>query len=148
MADYMKSLHYMDEGFSLLFKALDNDPALENTTLVITGDHTIFYPDQRKEYDQYCRENGLDFGIREGYCPLIIYSPQRIKEAVEIHEQMYQMDIYPTLIKLLGCEAYYWQGMGVDLLDSTQRHERKISEARAYELCDKIIRSNYFESQR
>lgn len=148
MADYMKSLHYMDEGFSLLLNALENDTALHNTTLMITGDHTIFYPDQRKEYDQYCQEKGLDFGIREGYCPLIIYSPQHIKETVEIDEQMYQMDIYPTLIKLLGCESYYWQGMGINLLDSTQRHTREISEEKAYELCNKIIRSNYFDGQR
>ena len=77
------------------------------------------------------------------FTPLIIYSPQ-IKENVQVTDTCYQMDIYPTILHLIGCKDYYWKGFGVNLMDSVARHNRPITEQEAYELSDKLIRSNYF----
>ena len=58
----------------------------------------------------------------------------------------YQMDAYPTILHLIGCEDYYWKGFGVNLLDSVARNNRPISEQEAFILSDKLIRANWFES--
>ena len=147
MADYMKSLHYTDEGLALLLNQIDADSTLQNTTIVITGDHTIFYPDQRREFASYCETEGLDFAIQEAYCPLIIYSPKRIVQRMDISVPVYQMDIYPTVMSLLGCEDYYWQGVGTNLLDEADDTNRRLTESEAYRISDIIIRSDYFDSK-
>lgn len=147
MADYMKSLHYTDEGLALLLNAIDTDSTLQNTTILITGDHTIFYPDQRREFASYCETEGLDYAIQEAYCPLIIYSPSRILQRVDVTDPTYQMDVYPTLMSLLGCEDYYWQGVGANLLDKSDYTNRTLTESEAYRISDMIIRSDYFDSK-
>jgi len=143
MSDYLKSIHYMDAGLNVLLSQIENDTMLLNATIVITGDHTIFPDEKRLEYSLWCINHKSTFNIYENYVPLIIYSPQ-IKENIQITDTCYQMDIYPTIMHLIGCEDYYWKGFGVNLLDSTARQNRPISEKEAYELSDKLIRSNYF----
>ncbi len=143
MSDYLKSIHYMDAGLQILLAQIDCDSLLSKATIVITGDHTIFPDDKRKEYTTICHAYNLNFQIEEAFVPLIIYSPQ-IKESIQVTDTCYQMDIYPTIMHLIGCEDYYWKGFGVNLLDSAAIHNRQISEQEAYELSDKLIRSNYF----
>lgn len=58
----------------------------------------------------------------------------------------YQMDIFPTILHLIGCEDYYWKGFGVNLLDSVARNNRVITEHEAFILSDKVIRANWFET--
>lgn len=143
MSDYLKSIHYMDAGLQVLLSQIESDTLLSKITIVITGDHTIFPDDKRKEYTAICHANNINYQIEEAFVPLIIFSPQ-IKENIQVTDTCYQMDIYPTIMHLIGCEDYYWKGFGVNLLDSTARHNRPISEQEAYELSDKLIRSNYF----
>ena len=54
------------------------------------------------------------------------------------------MDVYPTLLQSVNCEETTWGGVGIGLLKDYQADKREISEEKAYELCDKIIRNNYF----
>lgn len=143
MSDYLKSIHYMDAGLQILLAQIESDSLLSKATIVITGDHTIFPDDKRREYTTICHANNLNFQIEEAFVPLIIYSPQ-INESIQVTDTCYQMDIYPTIMHLIGCEDYYWKGFGVNLLDSAAIHNRQISEQEAYELSDKLIRSNYF----
>ncbi len=143
MSDYLKSIHYMDAGLQVLLSKIENDSLLSKATIVITGDHTIFPEDKRKEYATVCHANNLNYHIEEAFVPLIIFSPY-IFDNIQITDTCYQMDIYPTIMHLIGCEDYYWKGFGVNLLDSAARHNRQISEQEAYELSDKLIRSNYF----
>ena len=123
--NYIKAFNALDYGLNILLEALDMDSALRKATLVITGDHVI-WPEPT-------------------YCPLIIYSP-KFSESIAYAEPCYQMDIYPTLLDVMGIEPK-WHGFGVNLMDSASRQNRLISEQEAYELSDKIIRSNYFRKQ-
>lgn len=143
MSDYMKSLHYMDAGLQVLFSQIESDSILSKATIVITGDHTIFPDDLRQEYAIWCRKNNQNYSIEEAFMPFIVFSPN-IQEDVLVTDTCYQMDIFPTILHLIGCKDYYWKGFGTNLLDSTARHNRPITEQEAYELSDKLIRSNYF----
>ena len=113
---------------------VDTDSTLTNSTIVITGDHTIFDDAARKQFNDYCMEYGENYDVLESYCPLIVYSPN-ISEKTILDDECYQMDIYPTILGLIGCKDYYWQGFGVDLLDTTAT--RKILESDAIDLSDK-----------
>ena len=141
---YLKSLNFTDLHLGSFLSTIKSDSILQNSTIVITGDHTIFTSEIRKEFSDYCKTNNLDYKVEEAYCPLIIYSPN-IKEKTIVDEEAYQMDIYPTILHVIGAEDYYWNGFGVNLLDSVARRNRPISPEDAFELSDKLIRANYFK---
>lgn len=143
MSDYLKSFNYTDESFKPILDAIKNDEHLKNSVIVITGDHTIFPKQKRDEFNKYCQDKSQNYSVNDGYCPLIIYSPN-FKEQTTISDIKYQMDIFPTVLSAIGCKDYYWNGFGVDLLDSTNISNRKISATEALELSDKLHQANYF----
>lgn len=145
MLNYIKSINYMDEQLGAILTQIDTCEYLRNSVVVITGDHNIIPDGDRNEFAKYCNSNNVDYSVAEPYCPLIIYSPD-IKGPVIIEDVCYQMDIYPTILHLIGCEDYYWKGFGVNLLDSVARKNRPITEDEAFELSDKIIRADYFRT--
>lgn len=142
MKNYINCVHYTDSCLGEFLEKVGTDSTLTNSTIVITGDHTIFDDAARKQFNDYCMEYGENYDVLASYCPLIVYSPS-ISEKTILDEECYQMDIYPTILGLIGCKDYYWQGFGVDLLDTTAT--RKILESDAIDLSDKIIRANYFK---
>ena len=143
MAAYLNCLHYTDSCIGEIFNIVFiNERLKNNTTIVISGDHTIFRS-VNEEFDAFAQKKGINMQTTKTFTPLIIYSPQ-IKENVQVTDTCYQMDIYPTIMHLIGCEDYYWKGFGVNLMDPVARHNRPISEKEAYNLSDKLIRSNYF----
>ena len=143
MSAYLNCLHYTDSCIGEVFKAvLTHEKLKDNTTIVISGDHTIFRS-VNEEFDTFAQKNDINMQTTKTFTPLIIYSPN-ISENTQVTDTCYQMDIYPTIMHLIGCEDYYWKGFGVNLMDSIARHNRPVSEQEAYELSDKLIRSNYF----
>ena len=140
---YMQCLNYTDSCIEVFMKNIVSDSVLSKSTIVITGDHTIFKPAMLRKISNYAEDQNLSIASGDNYCPLIIYSPQ-IAGNIHVTDTCYQMDIFPTILYLIGCEDYYWKGFGVNLMDSIARHNRPISEQEAYELSDKLIRSNYF----
>lgn len=147
MANYIKSFHYTDSCMKNVLDNIQTDSILRNSTIVITSDHSIFPQNKRDIFDKYCKENNLDYNIKENYCPLIIYSP-KIKEKTIIDKIAYQMDIYPTILNLIDCENYYFKGFGIDLLNKEAYNNRPITEEEAFELSNKIIESNYFKNHK
>lgn len=145
MQNYLSCLHYTDSCLGNFIDTLEKYDYFRTGTLVITGDHTIFKQNMLSNFTEYAKTE--DLSIKDGYnfTPLIIYSPS-IEGNIQVTDTCYQMDIYPTIMHLIGCEDYYWKGFGVNLLDSAARHNRPITEQEAYRLSDLMIRSNYFET--
>lgn len=142
--DYLNCMHYADSCLGILLEKLERDSLLANTTIVITGDHTIFKSSMLREFQSFAKKYNYSIPTEESYCPLIIYSPS-ITEHLDINEICYQMDIFPTILHCIGADEYYWKGFGVNLLDSTARHNRKITEEEAFRLSNKMIRGNFFK---
>ena len=144
MSAYLNCLAYTDSRIGELLNAIQDSPLADNTTIVISGDHTIFRS-QNAEMDKFARENGIPMQTGHTYTPLIIYSPE-IEGNIQVADTCYQMDIFPTILHLIGAENYYWHGFGVNLLDSAARNNRPCTEQEAYRLSDLIIRSDYFRT--
>ena len=145
MRNYLRCLNYTDSCWGNFLNRIDTDTALANTVVCFMGDHTIFDPVMRAEFQEYCDAKGLDFKPSEAYTAIVAYSPD-LTEQHTISEETYQMDAYPTILHLIGAENYYWRGFGANLLDSTACHHHTLSEEDAYILSDKMIRSDYFRN--
>lgn len=145
MANYLRCMHYSDSCWGDFLHKVDNDSILQNATICFMGDHIIFDPNMRNTFAVYCTDNQLDYDVNSAHTAIITYSPNIDKKYI-VSETSYQMDAYPTILHLIGCEDYYWKGFGVNLLDSVARNNRLITEQEAYILSDKIIRANWFES--
>lgn len=142
MSNYLKCVNYTDACLGPFLEKISTDPQLQNTTVVITGDHTIFDINARARFDDYCKKSGDCYQVRDAFSPLIIYSPN-INSPTVYGVESYQMDVYPTVLHLIGCSDYYWKGFGINLLDDES--VRIFDEEDAFDLSDKLIRSNYFE---
>ncbi len=143
LQQYLNCLHFTDSCFGAWYNEWKKTETAKKTVLVITGDHTVFKDAMLQELMPYAQKRNLSIASGKTYCPLIIQTPQ-IAENIQIMDTCYQMDVYPTILHLIGAEDYFWKGFGVNLLDSTARRNRLISEEEAYQLSDKLIRSNYF----
>lgn len=140
---YLNCLHYTDSVIGRLVNVIQDDERLvNNTTIVISGDHTIFRGEDR-EIDQFAATHGIKMKTTHTYTPLLIYSP-KVESNICITDTCYQMDIFPTIMNVIGCEEYFWKGVGVNVLDSGARKNRSLTEKEAYSLSDNLIRSKYF----
>lgn len=148
MVNYMKCLNYTDACLEHLLAQIDTVPELASTTICITGDHSIFWDDARTEFSAALKQPNVEVaenGIENRSCPCIIYSP-KLKQRITITDSVYQMDIYPTLLPLIGADDYFWHGVGINLLDSAARNNRKLLPNEAQHLSDLLIRSDYFKT--
>lgn len=142
---YMSCINYTDKCIEEFFASL-NDSILYNTTIVITGDHTIFKPAMLNDYKEYAISHKLSIANEESYCPLIICSPY-IDGNFRVDDICYQMDIFPTMLHLIDCGDYYWHGLGVNILDENARQNRGLIEQEAYRISDLMIRNDYFRKR-
>ena len=144
LSAYLNCLNYTDSCIGVLLRTIQNSPLANNTTIVISGDHTIFRSHDA-DIDKFASEHNIPMRTGHTFTPLIIYSPE-IEGNIQVTDTCYQMDIFPTILHLIGAEDYYWHGFGVNLLDSAARNNRPCTEQEAYRLSDLMIRSDYFRT--
>lgn len=123
-AKYLQSVNYTDACLKPLI-----DYCLEGRErpilLVVTGDHTTLDTPESKTV------------------PFIMYCSEDIDLSSCDVERALQMDIYPTVLNVMGCGEYYWKGFGRNLLDSSATRVNN-----AEELSDQMIRSDFFNSEK
>lgn len=143
VASYLDCLSYTDYCIGQFLTEIENNESIANSTIIITGDHTVFKSGMR---DLLPKISGVDKNLVQecSYCPIWIYSP-KIRKNTQIHNIHYQMDIYPTILDLLDAQGYYWKGFGISLL-KCDVHKRTTTEQDASCLSDKIIRTNFFKN--
>ncbi len=111
MADYMTVAHYTDEAIGKFVEYLKTRPEYERTIVVITGDHEGL-ADHRAEL--CCSKAGKGVVSEGQFTPFIVLNAP---VAMRYDKVMGQVDIYPTLLNLLGLESYRWSGIGRSILD-------------------------------
>lgn len=146
LSAYLNCLSYTDSCIGVLLDTIAKSSLASNTTIVITGDHTIFRDETGfADITRWTTTHDVDMRAGHTYTPLIIVSPL-IAHSMYIEDECYQMDIYPTILSLLGFDEYMWRGVGENLMCDTCRNNRRLSEAEASFVSDKIIRSDYFRN--
>jgi lipoteichoic acid synthase len=159
LGGYLQSIHYTDKQIGKFIDNLRRDGTLDNTVVMIYGDHTgvnKYYVESLKEInipERWWSENNKRI-------PLIIYNMGIEDE--EIKTIGGQVDIMPTIAYLMGIDEkrYINSIIGRNLLktdrnfsvfsngeyigeDAGDEEKGKILEG--LNISDKIIRGNYFE---
>lgn len=157
--DYMVTANYTDHALSILLDYLRKRPDFSETMIVIVGDHEGLAADR----EELCEsEKGRGLVSDKQFTPFIV-----VNSPVGMRYQpvMGQIDIYPTLLRLMGLEQYWWTGLGQSILDA---HKAPVAVApdlhmegepqhvsqqeiehlqHAYDISDKMIRYNYWQNQ-
>lgn len=159
LGGYFQSVHYTDEQVGNFIETLDKNGVLENTVVVIYGDHTgvhKYYNDEVKKI-QPQEYWWLDDSKR---IPLIIY--HKGMPGREIFISGGQIDTMPTLAYLMGIpeDQYKTTVFGRNLLNTNKdfavlankqyageaaNNEEMQNQIHGIDLSDLIIRKNYFK---
>lgn len=161
LGGYLQSVHYEDEQIGKFLDDLKKSGALDNTAVVIYGDHCGIH-----KYYQSDVENtkGAESFMIDNHkeVPLIIYDSDNSIKGKEIKTVGGQVDLMPTLLYLMGADKkeYINTAMGRNLLNtnasyavwsdgefigSAKNEEEKNEAVEGLDIADKIIQSDYFK---
>ena len=107
LSDYMTMVHYTDSQLHALTDYLRGRPDYPDMLIVIVGDH------EGLGNDRAAFHRAAPIVSPQRATPLIILNSPTPGHIADIAGQV---DIYPTLLTLLGLEDYTWHGLGVNLL--------------------------------
>jgi len=161
LGGYFESIHYTDKHLGNFISSLDEEGLLDNTVVVIYGDHTgvhKYYSGELSEIEP--SEEWWFSGYNQ--IPLIIYSKGMKGEEISINGG--HVDILPTVSYLMGVDEEYiaHTAMGRNLLKTNKdfvvlasgqyigdhSDEALVEHAKkGLDIADKILRSNYFKGR-
>jgi len=127
MPYYHEAIRHQDRFLDALTQELEQLGALENTVLVVLGDHgEAFGEHQRMQHDAVPYEEVVRV-------PLVFHAPWLLGEARTIEGLRHHHDLLPTLLEITGTE---WQGNlpGRSLI-SSQGHESVVSSCWYTDFC-------------
>ena len=110
MTDYVTMAHYTDSCLATLVEYLKSRPDYDKTLILITGDHEGLAADRGDILKSPA--------AREIVSPLQMTPFLLLNSPVTGRSDaiMGQIDMYPTLLAMLGLDGYYWKGMGQNIL--------------------------------
>ena len=133
IGNYLKSVHYADEAIGELMTMLEESGLLEDTIIVLYGDHDckLKQSEFKKLYESEYYESVLidpndTVGVIDDFTyeinrevPFIIWSNDTIdtKYNTEVKEVMGMIDIMPTLSNMLGVKPKYNLGNDMFSID-------------------------------
>ena len=104
---YLNCVHLTDSCIGVLINDLRSHGLAGNTVLAIVSDHTQLYRNRVKGISDYDAVPD-DWGI-----PLIIAG---CDTTLRYDAVIGQVDVYPTLLDVMGANAYPWKGLGHSIL--------------------------------
>lgn len=157
LGSYFKSVHYADEALGQFMTDLDAEGLLDNTVVVIYGDHDAKIKESEYEY-YYNYDPFTDSALTEddeGYVPIddfyynvnrkvpfIIWSKDGGYEPTEVTQVMGMYDVQPTLGNMLGFKNDY--ATGHDIFSIKDGEENVVIFPNGNFITDKI----YYDSQK
>ncbi len=123
LGGYLQLVKYVDSCIGSLLQSMEEDGLLDNTTIVIIGDHTGVH-----KYYEYSLEQWYDeypwVNTNGNYTVPLIISSNKIKEPLVSDVLAGQIDVMPTLAYLVGMpkEDYENAAMGRNLLNTNRSY--------------------------
>ena len=108
--NYMLTANYTDNALGIIVDYLKSRPDWEDTLVVITGDHEGLAYDRQTAMNSSLTSKFVDPGQ---HTPLVILNSPY---PGIFEETMGEIDIYPTLLQLMGLGEYEWKGLGSSVL--------------------------------
>ena len=166
LGGYFESVHYTDAAIAEFLNKLDSQGLLDNTTIVITGDHTGVHKYYNHSINSLSNTEEWFLDNGEPTVPLIIYNKNSSVAPKTFNDIIGgQIDIMPTLLYMFGIDSNVYENtaLGRNLLNTNRSitittdgtvRGKDFSEEDAkqlkniLELSDKMIRSNYFNENK
>lgn len=141
--NYLEKTHYFDQQLGMFLEQLKKAGLYNNSVIVIASDHCEPVDDD---------PNGRPSLSRDGNdCAMLIINPRKGKL---VKGPVGQIDVYPTVLDVMGLNAYSWKGLGHSLL-RTYVHSAAVSidenigtspllpqQQQAWKVSDILIRAN------
>lgn len=151
MAAYLNAVHYVDQCIGRFVEALRADGLLAKSVLIITGDH-----DATKRQPSQWRVYARRWNAETALTPFIVVNGNEEEVYTPV---MGQIDIYPTLLELLGLQHYAWKGLGNSIFNpskvpfavnahhagfGTGTEKEQSSIRSAWDISDLMVTRDYF----
>lgn len=159
LGGYFQSIHYTDKHIGIFLDNLQKDGLLDNSVVVIYGDHTgihKYYEDEVSKIEPqetWWQNNNMRV-------PLIIY--EKGMEGKTLSNYGGQVDLLPSLAYLMGADTKSLEktAIGKNLFNTNKSfavladgkyvgvsasEKEKDAAIQGIDIADKIIRSNYFK---
>ena len=104
--NYLEKVAFFDRQLGAFIERMKRDGTYDNTVLIVASDHSDFIDDDPKG-----RASISERGIE---CVFVILNSGLPGRRIE--GPVGQIDLYPTLLDLLGLNTYWWKGLGHSLL--------------------------------
>lgn len=113
---YLIAMQYVDYCIGKFIRRIKSEGLYDNSVVVITGDH------EEMTFNQF--EGRKDLKAEDCFVPFIVLNSPLSSE----HENKVigQVDIYPSLLNLMGCCDYYFTGLGESVFND------KVSDCAMY----------------
>jgi len=158
LGGYFESIHYTDAQIKMFFEKLDQAGILNNTVVVMYGDHTGVH----KYYNNEIKDLNYEGNWWKEYdhkIPLIIYTPN-MKPAI-IKASGGQSDFLPTIAYLMGIDKSEYENTSMgrvlvntnrnltiiksnEIQGTVQSPEEEQHVLNSYVIGQKIIKDNFF----
>lgn len=162
LGGYFQSVHYTDKYLGKFLDTLDKDGILDNTVVVLYGDHCGIHKYYQDEVNKL--KPSEDWWVdNHTKIPLIIY--QKNSTSKTIHTIGGQIDTMPTICYLLGVDSdkYANTVIGRNLLNTNKdfavlanrtyvgketSEKEKDFEIKSIDISNSILQGNYFKEQK
>ena len=162
VGNYIELVHYVDKCVGEFLDKLDSEGILENTTVVLTGDHGGIHRFMPHKANKQAKKYAF-IGTSDDYkVPYIVYNKNLDKQQITTIGG--QVDALPTLAYMYDLKFNYKDGrifMGRNLLKTnlnyaylnngklkgTLTKEEKKILSKGYEISDKLIRGYYYNEE-
>lgn len=129
--NYLQTTNYFDEELRHFIEGLKQAELYDNSVIVLASDHDQAYETEARNAAE--RHPIAFIALNAGVSGKVDYP-------------VYQMDIYPTVLDIMGYGGTDYRGMGQSLLSPGYRMNDSIAAERR-RASDLIIRSNYFKDK-
>lgn len=118
LGNYLSAIHYTDEQLGLFFNMLEQSGLMDNSIIVLYGDHAAIPQNDKDILFKYVNEkNDDDFHwYQYQKVPLIIHFPGNLHKGTN-HLYSGEIDTYPTIANIFNLTPAFT--LGKDLLNST-----------------------------
>ncbi len=138
---YLEKNRHTDEALRMLVTALKKDSLWDNSIIVIASDHNAL---ERSLNSERFASKDIPF--------LILNSGVSLTS----EKQVAQIDLYPTMLDLIGGNDYYWRGFGKSVLRNPGYFDpdpavgatlpESYPSSKAWDLSELMVKGKYFKN--
>lgn len=130
--NYLETVHYFDSALGDFLAALKRIGRYDNSVIVIASDHD--------EMDKNQADNREDVQSEDRNTVFLVLNAGRALKYTDI---MGQIDVYPTLLDVMGANEYGWKGLGHSLLRMKPTGKYAVPDE-AWKMSNLMITKHYF----